>query len=1265
MNIMRQFRYIVFFLYLSAHLHAAKWCGFDDGKGNVYDLSSLRITSGGSYEAPSPRGDGFYFINVCGDVAQGSCSPHQAVCQVGDAPHGCGSANDFAFSVLPKGDEYGVRLTYSSGEYCQGHGPRKAYIDFRCDLDAVQPTFQFAREENCEYYFEARSIFACPVDYLSIAEPINIFVVIHSHDDVGWLNTMQGYYDESVNNIITDVVDALHDNPLRKFIQVEQAFFYMWWNDVTDDYRAKAREVINSGQLSFVIGGWVMPDEATPSYNSLIDQLTIGHQFIYREFNATPTVGWQIDPFGASSALTEIYKLSGFKGHVIDRINFRVKNEWQTNKKLQFLWKLSNETDDDLLTHVLDTNYCYPFITSFKFTSTLGDQQIKEKAQLLVDIARNKARFTRTPNVLIPIGCDFAYDRGVHGNAHTEFEVVDRLIAHIMNNTDIFNAKVQYSDLADYFDALHESRSVFPSYSGDLFPYNDKDDSWWTGYYTSRPAFKRLVRVSESVLRASESLYSSATLAYNAQNQVFEEEGFVQHSDLLLQAISVAQHHDAISGTEKMLVLGDYNKLINEEMPHNEKSIASILDVLSAKQDKKKLSDEKNLNVVSEYTFATEDTILPVVVYNSLAWARHDYVKVLLPTTNSAYEVLDTNKKIVKSQQIPNFEGLDKTALFFKVVLPPLGFETYSIKKISQKANPSNKDSEISTFTNNYLKIDFSDKAELSKVKAGSTDLTFEQQFMLYESFSGKGQSSGAYIFRPDGDAYPVSESRSVTKVVSNGDFVSDMYQVFECKDANDSFVKQHVRVFHDDDEYLGNFLELSQTVGPIPNLGTGRELITRFYTSLITNTSYTDNNGFHFLERAYQPDLFLPIPGNYYPTVYASYVKSNGTMIGFVFDRAHGFSSSFRNVEIMLHRRCLRDDARGLGGDHLDDATVIDPVIRVVFGDPQKTIEALYRHMYLLNFPPVVAFGTPAYQSAEHTTTYSILNSEMPSNVHILNFKSTQRKNEFLFRLIHLFGVGEHASLSLPVTLAVHRIFAAPNCIEEMTETTLTANKVIRTIDVSGEDAQIKLKPKEIRTFVLRFASDVSKCKKIQPGPLVIAGEQSATTEPDKPTTQPDKPTTQPDKPTTQPNTKPEKPTTQPEKPTTQPEKPTTQPDKPTTHPTKPTTPAHATQSPNTTNTDTGDDCVEGYAFDGYQCVRVIAGWEVTLQHVFPTIVVAYLLLACAFGMRQQFNKLNPTIRTKSKRGAGWFWRVEWLLRRTNRVFEDLLFPEELRHAD
>jgi alpha-mannosidase len=43
-----------------------------------------------------------------------------------------------------------------------------------------------------------------------------------------------------------------------------------------------------------------------------------------------------------------------------------------------------------------------------------------------------------------------------------------------------------------YVDALKKENTAWPVYLGDFFRYFEKPgDGYWTGFYTSRPAFKK------------------------------------------------------------------------------------------------------------------------------------------------------------------------------------------------------------------------------------------------------------------------------------------------------------------------------------------------------------------------------------------------------------------------------------------------------------------------------------------------------------------------------------------------------------------------------------------------------------------------------------------------------------------------------------------------------------------------------------------------------------------------------------------------------
>jgi alpha-mannosidase len=143
----------------------------------------------------------------------------------------------------------------------------------------------------------------------AVAGKLNVHLVPHSHDDVGWLKTIDQYFVGTNNSIqgacvmntLDSVVDALILDPARKFVFAEQAFFQRWWAEKSPKIQAIVHKLVDSGQLEFINGGWCMHDEAAVHYIDMIDQTTLGHRVIKKQFNKIPRAGWQIDPFGHSA----------------------------------------------------------------------------------------------------------------------------------------------------------------------------------------------------------------------------------------------------------------------------------------------------------------------------------------------------------------------------------------------------------------------------------------------------------------------------------------------------------------------------------------------------------------------------------------------------------------------------------------------------------------------------------------------------------------------------------------------------------------------------------------------------------------------------------------------------------------------------------------------------------------------------------------------------------------------------------------------------
>lgn len=108
----------------------------------------------------------------------------------------------------------------------------------------------------------------------------------HSHTDLGWISTLQDYYFgvkvgggkywNSVRDIIESTIVELEKVDFRTFTFAETKFFQMWWDEQTPKRRDRVRDLVKSGQLELINGGWSAPDEACPTYDDLLNNWVMG-----------------------------------------------------------------------------------------------------------------------------------------------------------------------------------------------------------------------------------------------------------------------------------------------------------------------------------------------------------------------------------------------------------------------------------------------------------------------------------------------------------------------------------------------------------------------------------------------------------------------------------------------------------------------------------------------------------------------------------------------------------------------------------------------------------------------------------------------------------------------------------------------------------------------------------------------------------------------------------------------------------------------------
>jgi alpha-mannosidase len=205
---------------------------------------------------------------------------------------------------------------------------------------------------------------------------LNVHLVPHSHDDVGWLKTIDQYYVGSnnsiqgacVENVLDSVVESLLRDPNRKFVFAEMAFFSRWWVEQSVETQETVRKLVDAGQLEFINGGWCMHDEATCHYIDMIDQTTLGHRFIKEQLNNIPRAGWQIDPFGHSAV--QAYLLGaelGFDSVHFARIDIQDRAKRKNDKSLEVIWRGSKTfgSSSQIFTNAFPVHYSPP--TGFQF----------------------------------------------------------------------------------------------------------------------------------------------------------------------------------------------------------------------------------------------------------------------------------------------------------------------------------------------------------------------------------------------------------------------------------------------------------------------------------------------------------------------------------------------------------------------------------------------------------------------------------------------------------------------------------------------------------------------------------------------------------------------------------------------------------------------------------------------------------------------------------------------------------------------------------
>eukprot|EP00048_Salpingoeca_helianthica_P016244 m.231252 g.231252 ORF g.231252 m.231252 type:complete len:935 (-) comp18297_c0_seq1:121-2925(-) len=710
-------------------------------------------------------------------------------------------------------------------------------------------------------------------------KPLEVFIVPHSHCDVGWLQTVEGYYNSSVHSILNTVVEALDADSSLRFIWSEIKWFQMWWPVQTPQTQETFRRLVRNGQLEFVGAGWSQSDEVTTTWRDVVDQVTTGHEYLRRTLGEDVCArcvryGWQIDMFAGYSGVTPtLWALMGYDGMVI---RFEgpddMRRQWTQNKWFEYIWHGSANIPSNrsgIFTHVIEWNYGTFVGQGFNWGPTssnpsMNASTVQAAADRVAAWAYNRTQVYQGP-ILIAWGSDFNFP-----DAHAMFGNMTYIIDYINKNEDRYHIHIQYGTLSNYFDYLNSLHFTFPVMEFIDFEYGwphvipqnlsgNVTIQYQTGAPTSRSAHKQHIRQVSRLHRDAETAHA-LVLAQGRESKAADEQLMVAWD-----ALGVTQHHDSVPGT--MSAKGTYTRWGGAD--HNPGPACNDTNCMVLEDYGRRLDDgaDASSEVLSDslraMAAAPSDVSLvqdghrtTIVVYNSLSHLRNHIVTVQLPRPprpGAVPTILDSNNQPVLAQ----LDAFVQQQVHFEASVPPLGHATYYIT--FNGSFPAVRPSVVrgaSVISGAALRVTFNANGEMQSIQNFRDDSTIAVKQQYFEYFNSSG---GPYCLIETNAARAVPAPTAVQTVT--GPLFQEVLQTYK----GVYNLEQRVR--------LAKGADYIQVYHTLNTLDLNTEIVSRLTTDLDTKGFiFTDDSGLEMHARPLQPSL--PISGNYHAMVQSSYIR-------------------------------------------------------------------------------------------------------------------------------------------------------------------------------------------------------------------------------------------------------------------------------------------------------------------------------------------------------------------------------------------------------
>jgi hypothetical protein len=171
---------------------------------------------------------------------------------------------------------------------------------------------------------------------------------------------------------------SLSSRPLRRWkVTSDSSKSGNWSVTRSPTWRQAFEELVDSGQLEVVHGGWVQHDEALSTVSDTLDLFELGLRYMDSLLGRRTRIAWQIDTFGHTGSTPLLLRRLGFLAVFLTRVPQHGMATLRRLSRLEALWgrprpdsdpepplplsSSSSWREDEIFVHIpLDGTYAFP-----------------------------------------------------------------------------------------------------------------------------------------------------------------------------------------------------------------------------------------------------------------------------------------------------------------------------------------------------------------------------------------------------------------------------------------------------------------------------------------------------------------------------------------------------------------------------------------------------------------------------------------------------------------------------------------------------------------------------------------------------------------------------------------------------------------------------------------------------------------------------------------------------------------------------------------